>query len=44
MDEVSEEDELEIEEENKDIYEVPKDILPKVMRDTIEKEEEKGGI
>lgn len=41
MDEVSEEDELEIEEENKDIYEVPKDILPKVMRDTIEKEEER---
>lgn len=41
MDEVSEEDELEIEEENKDMYEVPKDVLPKVMRDTIKKEEEK---
>ena len=41
MDEVSEEDEMELEEENKEIYEEPKDILPKVMRDTIKKEEEK---
>ena len=40
MDEVSEEDDLELEEENVKIYEEPKDALPKVMRDNIRKEEE----
>lgn len=40
MDEVNEEDDLELEEENIKIYEEPKDILPKVMRDNIKKEEE----
>ena len=39
MDEVVDEDEFELEEENKNLYEEPKDILPKVMRDTIKKEE-----
>ena len=39
MDEVSEEDEFELEEENKEIYIEPKDALPKVMRDTIKDEE-----
>jgi len=39
MDEVIDDDEYELEEENKKIYEEPKDILPKVMRDTIKKEE-----
>ena len=42
MDEVSEDDEIELEEENKEDYkEPPRDVLPKVMRDTIKKEEEK---
>ena len=42
MDEVPEDDEFELEEENKNDYkEPPKDVLPKVMRDTIKKEEEK---
>lgn len=41
MDEVIDDEEYELEEENKKIYEEPKDILPKVMRDTI-KEEESG--
>ena len=40
LEEEPEETELELEEENKNIYEEPKDILPKVMRDTIKKEEE----
>ena len=35
-----EEDEIELEEENKKVYQEPKDILPKVMRETIKKEEE----
>ena len=35
-----EEDEVELEEENKTVYQEPKDILPKVMRETIKKEEE----
>lgn len=40
MDEVAEDDEFELEEEGKDIYrEPPKDVLPKVMRDTIKEEE-----
>ena len=38
MDEVSEDDEIELEEENKGDYkEPPRDVLPKVMRDTIKK-------
>lgn len=42
MDEVSEDDEIELEEENKGDYkEPPRDVLPKVMRDTIKKEEAK---
>lgn len=42
MDEVSEDDEIELEEENKEDYkEPPRDVLPKVMRDTIKKEEAK---
>ena len=41
IDEVSEDDEIELEEENKEDYkEPPRDVLPKVMRDTIRKEEE----
>jgi hypothetical protein len=40
MDEVTDEEDFELEEDNKNIYEEPKDILPKVMRDTIKKEEE----
>ena len=40
IDEVDGEEELELEEENKKIYEEPEGILPKVMRDNIEKEEE----
>lgn len=39
MDEIVDEDEVELEEENKKIYEEPKNALPKVMRDTIKKEE-----
>ena len=42
MDEVAEDDEFELEEEEKEIYREPsKDVLPKVMRDTIKEEEEK---
>lgn len=41
IDEVEGEEDLDLEEENKKIYEEPEGILPKVMRDTIEKEEEK---
>ena len=43
MDEVAEEDEFELEEEEKKEYKEPpkKDVLPKVMRDTIKKEEKK---
>jgi len=40
MDEVTDEEDFELEEENEKIYEEPKDVLPKVMRDTIKKEEE----
>lgn len=39
MDEVIDDEEIELEEENKKIYEEPKDVLPKVMRDTISREE-----
>lgn len=39
MDEIVEDEEVELEEENKDIYEEPKNVLPKVMRDTIKREE-----
>ena len=39
MDEVIDDEEYELEEENKKLYEEPKDILPKVMRDTIKREE-----
>ncbi len=42
MDEVAEDEEIELEETEKEEYkEPPKDVLPKVMRDTIKKEEEK---
>lgn len=40
MDEVTDDEEIELEEENKNVYKEPKDVLPKVMRDTIKKEEE----
>ena len=40
MDEVTDDEEIELEEENKNLYQEPKDVLPKVMRDTIKKEEE----
>jgi len=40
VDEVDGEEEFELEEENKKIYEEPEGVLPKVMRDTIKKEEE----
>ena len=40
MDEVIDDEEIELEEENKSVYQEPKDVLPKVMRDTIKKEEE----
>ena len=40
MDEVTDDEDVELEEENKNIYQEPKDVLPKVMRDTIKKEEE----
>ena len=39
MDEVIDDEEMELEEENKKIYEEPKDVLPKVMRDNISREE-----
>lgn len=40
LDEIEDEDELELIDEEKEEYkEPPKDVLPKVMRDTIEKEE-----
>lgn len=39
MDEVVDDEEIELEEENKNIYQEPKNALPKVMRDTIKKEE-----
>ena len=40
MDEVIDDDEIELEEEEKEEYkEPPKEVLPKVMRETIEKEE-----
>ena len=40
MDEVTDDEEIELEEENSNIYQEPKDVLPKVMRDTIKKEEQ----
>ena len=40
MDEITDDEEIELEEENKDLYSEPKDVLPKVMRDNIKKEEE----
>lgn len=39
MDEVVDDEDFELEEENKGLYDEPKDILPKVMRDNIKKEE-----
>jgi len=40
MDEIAEDEEIELEEDDKEIYrEPPKDVLPKVMRDTIKEEE-----
>lgn len=39
MDELTEEDEIEVEEESTKIYEEPKDVLPTVMRETIKREE-----
>ena len=39
IDEITEDDEIELEEENKEVYEQPKDVLPKVMRDTIKADE-----
>ena len=41
VDEVIEEDEVDLEEENKEVYEEPKNVLPKVMRDNIAKDEVK---
>ena len=41
VDEVVEDDELELEEEEKEEYKKPKDVLPKVMRDTIAVNEKK---
>ncbi len=41
VDEVVEDDEIELEEEKKEEYEKPKDVLPKVMRDTIAINEKK---
>ena len=40
MEEETDEEEVELEETNKKIYQEPKDVLPKVMRETIKKEEE----
>ena len=40
LEDEEEEEELELEEENKKVYQEPKDVLPKVMRDTIKREEE----
>ena len=40
LEDEEEEEEFELEEENKMVYQEPKDVLPKVMRDTIKKEEE----
>lgn len=37
-----EDEEIELEEENRTVYQEPKDVLPKVMRDTIKKEEEQS--
>lgn len=41
IDELDTDEEIELEDENKKIYEEPEGVLPKVMRDTIKKEEEK---
>ena len=40
MEEEPDEEEILLEEENNSIYQEPKDVLPKVMRDTIKREEE----
>ena len=40
LEDEEEEEELELEEDNIKVYQEPKDVLPKVMRDTIKKEEE----
>lgn len=40
VDDITEDADIELEEENKDLYEEPKGVLPKVMRETIKKEEE----
>ena len=39
MDEIPDDEEFELEEEEKEEYKPPKEVLPKVMRETIEKEE-----
>ena len=44
MDEIVEDEEIELEEENKNIYEEPKNVLPKVMRDTIKREEKREEV
>lgn len=41
IDEIVEDEEVELEEENKEKYKEPKDVLPKVMRETIAKDEGK---
>jgi len=41
LEDEEESEEVELEEENKSLYEEPKDVLPKVMRDTIEEENKK---
>jgi len=41
LEDEEEAEEVVLEEENKDVYEEPKDVLPKVMRDTIEAETKK---
>ena len=41
LEDEEESEEVVLEEENKNVYEEPKDVLPKVMRDTIEEEESK---
>lgn len=39
VDDITEDEDIELEEENKKMYEEPAGVLPKVMRDTIKKEE-----
>lgn len=41
LEDEEESEEVVLEEENKSVYEEPKDVLPKVMRDTIEEENKK---